>query len=70
MKAVITNPAHQHAQVHFWQTTKGDKRVGTWTVPMRESLEVDIPNLEGDDQKAAITEQCRALGLSFKEGKL
>lgn len=70
VKAVITNPGRQHAEIHYWRMTLGDRRVDRWRVPAGEDLEVNIPSVEGVDQKAHVAEQCRILGLSFREGTL
>lgn len=70
MKAVITNTSTQHAEVHYWRATKGDKRLDRWFVPYGESVEIDVPSSKDDDQRAHVADQCRVLGLSFKEGTL
>jgi hypothetical protein len=70
MKAVVTNTTTQHAEVHYWRATLGDKRLDRWVVPFGQSVEIDVPVSEGDDQKAHVAEQCRVLGLSFREGSL
>lgn len=70
MKAVLTNPTSQHAEVHYWRTTRNDVRLDRWCVPFGQSVEVDIPSHAEDDQKAHVADQCRVLGLSFKEGTL
>jgi hypothetical protein len=71
VKAVITNPSKQHAEVHHYRVLKGGEfRLDRWNIPMGESVEVEIPSSEDNDQRQLVTDQCRALGLSFREGTL
>lgn len=70
IKAVITNTTRQHANIHYWRATKGDIKMDFFTVPMGVSKEVEIPALPENNQLEAVGEQCRVLGLSFREGTL
>lgn len=70
MKAVITNTTRQHAEIHYWRATIGDRRLDSWRVPMGESTEVNIPSTKDDNQVQHVQDQCRTLGLSFREGTL
>ncbi len=70
VKVVITNPGGQHAEVHYWRMTLGDRRMDRWRVPAGGEIEVNIPSVESADQKDHVAEQCRILGLSFREGTL
>lgn len=70
MKAVITNPSKQHALVHFWRATRGDRRMDHWEVPAGGQTQVEVPSAKDDDQRGHVADQCRALGLSFREGAL
>ena len=70
MKVVVTNSTRQHAEVHYWRATKGDVRLDRWAVPFGGSTEIEVPSSKEDNQMAHVAEQCRALGLSFREGSL
>ena len=70
MKVVITNPTRQHAEVHYWRATIGDRRLDRWCVPFGGSVEVLVPSSKDDDQRTHVAAQCRVLGLSFREGSL
>lgn len=67
MRATISNTSRQHAEVFTWQKSiGGDGRFVAHRVPMGESAEVEL----SDPDETRVAEQCRALGLSFREGTL
>jgi hypothetical protein len=68
VKVVITNTTRQHADICYWRKTAGN--LASWNVPSGDSVEIEIPSTKDDNQTKHVAEQCRVLGLSFREGKL